>query len=36
MIFATFMSLISLILDVSNRELKDLLILEKSIYVLFA
>jgi len=36
MIFVTFMSLISLILDVSNRELKDLLILEKSIYVLFA
>ena len=36
MIFVTFMSLIALILDVSKRELKDLLILERSIYVLFA
>jgi len=36
MVFVVFMSLISLLLDVSNRELEDLLILERSIYVLFA
>jgi len=36
MIFVVFMSVISLLLDVSNRELEDLLVLERSIYVLFA
>lgn len=36
MIFVKFISLISLILDVANRELKDLRILEGSIYVVFA
>ena len=35
-IFVVFMSLISLLLDVSKRELKDLLIVERSIFVLFA